>query len=169
MIAPRALAGSWDARSARERAVLVAGAALIVLAALYAFLWEPGLAARARLGAALPKLRAQVEDMRLQQKELGQLRKSLAAKTAPADLKALLQSSAAGTAFAASVERVEALSPGRALFAAGAVGFDAWLEWVEALQRDSGVRVETCRVLALDQPGMVRVEARFASAAAAGK
>jgi general secretion pathway protein M len=169
MIAPRALAGFWDARSARERAMLVAGAALVALSALYAFLWEPGLAARTRLSAALPKLRAQVADMRLQQKELAELRKAVAAKAAPADLKALLRSAAAGTAFAASVERVEAPSPGRALFAAGAVGFDAWLEWVEALQRESGIRIETCRVQALDQPGMVRVEARFVLTSAEGK
>ena len=39
-------AGFWNDRSARERSFLLAAGALLLAAALYALVWEPGLAAR---------------------------------------------------------------------------------------------------------------------------
>jgi type II secretory pathway component PulM len=44
---------------------------------------------------------------------------------------------------------------------AGPLPFDAWLAWMENLQRELGIRLEACRISALDQPGMVRLEAIF--------
>jgi len=160
------VAGFWNERSARERGVLLAAGALIVVAALYALLWEPGLAARKSLSAALPRLRAQVDDMRRQQREVLALRKQVGAVPQRGDLKSLLQASAARTAFAQAAERAESLSSGMVLMRAGPVSFDAWLQWVESLQRDLGVRLDSCRISALEQPGMVRVEASFTSGGA---
>jgi type II secretory pathway component PulM len=46
--------------------------------------------------------------------------------------------------------------------------FGAWLSWIESrLQRRHGIRVVTSRINALDQPGLVRVDASFAGAGAA--
>lgn len=159
-------AGFWNDRSTRERGILLAAGALILAAALYALLWEPGLAARKSLSAALPRLRAQVDDMRRQQREVLALRKQVGAEPRRGDLKALLQASAARTAFAQAVERAESLSSGMVLMRSGPVSFDTWLQWVESLQRDLGVRLDSCRISALEQPGMVRVEASFASGSA---
>lgn len=158
--------GFWKDRSPRERTVLVAAAVLVAGAALYALLWQPGLAASKSLSTALPRLRAQAEDMRRQQKEVLALRKKVAGEPRRGDLKTLLQASAARTSFAQAIERSDSLAGGMVTLRIGAVSFDAWLEWVEGLQRDLGVRVETCRITALEQPGMVRVEASFASGAA---
>ena len=155
--------GFWSDLSNRERGFLLAAGALILAAALYALLWEPGLAARKSLAAALPRLRAQVDDMRRQQKEVLALRKKLGAERQRGDLKALLQASATRTSFAQAVGRSDSLPGGMVLLRAEPVNFDAWLEWVESLQRDLGVRLESCRISALEQPGMVRAEANFAS------
>lgn len=166
-----ALAAFWEHRSGRERAVLLAAACLVLAAALYALLWEPGLAARKSLAATLPRLRAELEDMRVQREEISALRKELDAGSRRGDLQNLLRASAARTRFSKAVERIDALANGSVLLLAAPVSFDAWLDWLENLQRELGVRLETCRVSALEQPGLVRVEARFAprGAASAGR
>lgn len=161
------LIARWRDASARERtAVLVAGG-LALAAALYAFLWEPGMAARKSLGASLPQLRAQLDDMRRQRTDIAVLRKELAAAPRPADLATLLRASAAQTPFGSTVERIDALPDGRVRVQAASVPFGAWLAWIESLQRQHGVRVAAARMNALEQPGLVRVDASFAGATAA--
>lgn len=148
--------------SARERRVLLIGGVFLVLALLYAFLWEPGLQARERLSGALPRLRAQLEDMKLQRQEVEALRKRLGAAPQGADLRALVRASVERSAIRASVERIEWRGE-QVLVVASAVEFDPWLEWVRGLQRELGVRVVGAEVRALPQPGRVRLEALFAS------
>lgn len=161
-----AAAAFWAERSGRERAVLLAAAGLVLAAALFALLWEPGLAARKSLAAALPRLRAELEDMRVQRAEILALRKELDAASRRGDPGNLLRASAASTRFAKAIGRIDALPNGSVLMQVAPVSFDAWLDWVENLQRELGVRLEACRVVALEQSGLVRVEARFAPRAA---
>jgi type II secretory pathway component PulM len=161
----RAIALRWSERQGRERIVLVAGAAGVLIVALYVFLWQPGLAATRSLAASLPTLRAQVDDMRLQQKELSALRKSVAAASHPGDARALLQAAAERSPFHKSIQRMEALSSERVLVVASPVGFDEWLRWINHLQREFGLRIERCRISSPDQAGRVRAEATFILAA----
>jgi type II secretory pathway component PulM len=153
----------WEARSARERAVLAAAAVLAVSAALYGLVWEPGLKASARLAAVLPRLRAQVEDMRLQQKEIVLLRKTSVAVSGAADLRALLRASAARGPFAGTAHSLEWEANDRVRFSAAAADFDRWLQWVGSVQRELGIRVQSCSIAALGEPGMVRIQASFVS------
>ena len=158
-----ALSGFWGERSRRERGVLVVAGAFILLAVLYAALWEPGLDARRRHSEALPRLRAQVEDMRRQKKELELLRKTPGAASHGADLQALLRASVERSTLRKSVERIEWRSSERVLVGASGADFQQWLEWVRGLQRELGVRLDSCEISALAQPGLVRVEAVFVS------
>jgi type II secretory pathway component PulM len=155
----------WAERSARERAVLLGGAAFVAAAALYAFLWEPGLAARRTLAVALPTMRAQLEDMRAQQKEILGLRKSGMAAAPTTDLRALLRASLERSPLSRAVERVESRSGDQVLINASAAPFDLWLDWLRSVQTEFGVRVEACEIRALGQPGMVRIEATLARGA----
>jgi len=166
-MSPRAtIVGFWAACTARQRAGIAAGIVLAAGAALYLLLWEPGLAAQRSLSAALPRLRAQLQDMRWQREELAALRNTVRASTPPGDLAAILRASAAQAPFAPAVERIEGLPGGKARMQAGALPFDAWLAWIGNLQRELGIRVDACRISALDQPGMVRLEASFAAGGA---
>jgi general secretion pathway protein M len=167
---PQQLRQFWNERPPRERALLAGGALAVALVALYLFLWQPGLAASARLSATLPKLRAQVELMRKQQAEIAVLRKN-AGKVAqsgdPAgNLRVLLQSSVARAPFQKSVQRIDAPSAERATLMVGAADFDEWLRWTLEAQRETGARLERCKITALPEPGMVRAEATFAALAA---
>ena len=152
---------SWRSRSARERLFLGSAASILAAALLYGLVWEPGIAAQRKLSATLPGMRAQLEDMRLQQKEVMALRKQIESAPQRADLKVLLQDSAARTSFGQSVERVEAVAADRVYFAAGPVDFDAWLDWAASMQRDFGARIDSSRIVATKQAGLVRVEATF--------
>lgn len=161
------LATFWHACSTRERAAILSAGALVAAALLYAFLWEPGMAARKSLAETLPRLRAQLEDMRWQRAEIVALRKEIGARTRPGDLGGILRASAAQAPFAKAVERIDALAEGRARMQAAAVPFDAWVAWIESLQRELGIRVDACHIRALDEPGLVRLDATFASASEA--
>jgi type II secretory pathway component PulM len=152
----------WDLRSAKERILLCAAGAVALAALFYVFLLEPALSARKQLSATLPRLRAQVEDMRQQQKEIAALRKKVAAASQHGDLKVLLQASIARSSFVNAVERIESLSGDKALLLAAPVMFDDWIGWTESLQREFGIRLEVCKITATDQPGLVRIEATFA-------
>jgi len=155
----------WAERSGRERTVLAAGAAVVLVLALYGLLWEPGLKASAKLSASLPRLRAQVEDMRAQQKEILQLRKTTGTTTSQAaDLRALLRAAVARSPLAAAAPSLEWQTNDRVVFAAAPVEFDSWLQWVAGVQRELGIRLEACTITSLGEPGRVRVEASFAGA-----
>jgi general secretion pathway protein M len=153
------LAGFWGACSGRERAVIALAGVFILGAALYVFLWEPGLAARKSLSASLPRLRAQLEDMRWQRDQIGVLRKELRAAPRRGALVDLLRASVAQSPIASSIERIEALPGGRARLQGAAVPFAQWLAWIDLLRRELGVRIESCRLGALERPGMVQVDA----------
>jgi general secretion pathway protein M len=162
------IGGFWAERSGRERGVLIGGFALVVLLALYFFLWEPGLAARKSLAEALPRMRAQLADMRWQREEIAALRRKLGAVPQSGELAALLRASAARTSFSSSALRVDALPNGAAQIQGEDVIFDAWLAWLANLQRELGVRLDACTISATHQPGRVRVQARIAAAGAGG-
>jgi len=158
----------WMERSDRERQVLAGAGLFVLLAALYGFLWEPGLAAQQRLATALPNLRAQVEDMRAQEREIAALRRKIGAAPRIADPLPAIKASAAAT-LGSSLARVEPLPGGKVLVSSPALDFDLWLAWIAALQRDFGVHLETCSLVALPQPGQVRVEATFVTATPSGR
>lgn len=160
---------SWAQRTARERMLLAGGALAVTLVALYLFLWQPGLAASRRLSAALPKLRAQVELMRVQQSEIAALRKTAGAAAQSGELRVVLQSALASAPFQKSVQRFELTSAQRASLQVSAASFEDWLRWVTELQRHAGVRLDRCGISALGEPGMVRIEATLVAAGAAAK
>jgi type II secretory pathway component PulM len=86
-----------------------------------------------------------------------------------ADLRALLRASLARSALAKSVHRIEWHSTDRVLFAAPVLEFDAWLQWIGSVQRELGIRLETCNITALEEPGMVRIEASFVAGSTGGR
>ena len=161
MTAADSLRRHWNARSRQERLIAYGAGAVLLAILLYLVLLGPGLTARKQLATRLPMLRAQIDDMRQQQKEIAVLRKKLGAASQRGDLKALLQTSAARTSFVGAVDRLDADSGDKAIMRAAPVVFDDWLAWVENLQREFGIRLDTCRISTLDQPGLVRIEATF--------
>lgn len=65
--------GFWLGRNARERTMLAAGAALILLGLIYAIFFGPALSGRAQLQKNLPALRQQAADMQAMAQQAAQL------------------------------------------------------------------------------------------------
>lgn len=160
--ASEALKDFLGSRTTRERRIIAAGLALALLAALYALFWEPGLAATRRLSAQLPRMRADVEEMRLHQKRIAALRESVGAAQQGGAPRALLQATLDSDPSLRGA-RAQWLSRERVSLEIAAIDFDQWLAMAARLQRESGIRVESCTVAALPQAGLVRVEAVLAA------
>lgn len=149
-------------RTQREQRVLVAGLVLATLAALYALFWAPALAATRGLSTQLPRLRAQVEEMRAHQAQVTALRKAISESRRDGPPQAVAQALlASDPAFKAA--RSQWQSSERLAMEIPAIDFDQWLALTGRLQREGGLRVESCTVSALPQRGVVRIEALFAA------
>ena len=67
------IAGFWLERNARERTILTAGVALIMLGLVYAVFFGPALNGRMQLQKSLPSLRQQAADMQAMAREAARL------------------------------------------------------------------------------------------------
>jgi general secretion pathway protein M len=148
----------WGARAPRERAVIAAGAAALALAALWAYVWAPIEADRARLVDALPRLRAAAAELARDAAEVGRLRAAAQARgtaAAPAGaIEQTLKRSGLGDGYAG----VAVLGDGRVQVNLRAVPFDALVRAVAELAEAHGLAVERIALKASGEPGKVNVE-----------
>ena len=163
-----ALRELWNAREPRERRVIAAGLGALLLAVLWAYVWEPIATDRARLVAALPKLRVQAQQIAIQGAEVDRLRNAArsrgTASTADAAIGAAAQSLGLGDAIGA----VTTLGEGRVQVAVKPVAFDALLRLLGELAAGQGLAVESLVVRVAPEPGRVQVETLVLRAGAAG-
>ncbi len=156
----------WQARSARERIVLVSGPALVVMLLGYVLLWRPMLQDSVRMEEQLPRLRAQAAQIGRAGDEIARLRgKAPAGSLDPAQLATLIERSAATHGLQGSISKADKNSP-RVSAAFERVLFSAWVSWVDELHRNHRIVLVSSKLNALDVPGMIRAEAEFAPAAA---
>jgi len=152
----------WEARSGEERAV-AAVLAVVAAAVLYCWLWQSAESARDRLGASVTALRAQAARLEQQGAEYERLRVQPAVAASATDLRALVQAQTGASGLSRSLTRVDAPDPGQVHVVLGAVAFADWLGWVASLGAQQ-VRLASCRIEALSQPGMVSVTATLVRA-----
>lgn len=155
---------AWRTRSARERRILVAGLAVVLLLVTYGWLWRPMVADLARLQDQLPRLRAQAAQLDQAGDEIARLRaRAPAGRIERAELGTLLTRSSAmhqiaGVALAPDADGA------RVKVTLERARFESWLAWIDELHRSHRIVLVSARLSALDAPGMVRIEAEFAPA-----
>ena len=152
----------WEVRSQQERAIAVA-LAVAVAALLYVWLWQSAERERTRLAASVTSLKAQAARLEQQAVEYERLRAKPPAVTSTTDLTTLVQAQAGASGLTRSLQRLDALDPGRVQVVLGSVAFADWLAWVSALASQQ-VRLGACRIEALSTPGMVSVTATLVRA-----
>ena len=148
----------WQDRTAREKAIIAIGGALLAFALAYAYAWLPVARSRERLMSELPRLRAQAQQIRIDAEEVGRLRGP--ANIAPRDIKVAL------TAASATLARDATVTPepdGRVRVAFASVRADDWVAWVSALALEQGIRIVEVRVDTLETAGTVRVNSTFSA------
>lgn len=151
----------WQSRSSRDREIIVAISAIVLIMVLYAYLWLPMNEARDRLRKELPKLRGAAQQMEMQAKEVAQLR-GTPTPTASGAAQDVIDKSAERAGLKGELTQVTSLSSERTQVTLNAVAFDRWVEWTRTLASESALRVESAQVTATGEPGMVKVQAVLA-------
>jgi general secretion pathway protein M len=158
----------WEARNARERWLIGGGIAALLVSALWAYVWSPIAAERARLISAVPALRIQAQQMAQQAVEVDRLRAAARSRTEGGPPLGAIEEAMKAAGFAEGLAGVAALGGGRFQVNLGVVPFDALLIVVGQLGTTHGLAVETMALKSTDEPGKVRVETLILQGARSG-
>ncbi len=153
----------WLGLARRERAMTAAGGSFVLLALLYLIALEPAWQARERLGAELPRLRAQAAEVHsLAQEAKGLTSRGVAVESAATAKTALEQSLARANLGGV---RVTVLDERRVAVNAKAVPVTQWLAWAEEVARESRLRIAAIRISRTSVRAVVDAETTFEIAA----
>ena len=156
----------WQQASPRERWLIGGGFGLLLVVVLIFYVWQPVGRDRQKLRATLPQLRANAEQMRLNAAEVVRLKTLPSSAALPnGGIRGAVEASAAAFKLRDSISQVSVESDGRISISMSTVPFDNWVRWLGHLQEQYRIRLESCRVEALPQPGMVRIKAVLAGKA----
>jgi general secretion pathway protein M len=158
----------WRARAPRERAVIAAAAAALAVAALWAYVWVPIEADRARLVEALPRLRAAAQGLAREAVDVERLRAAVRARGAMAAPQATIEETLKASGLGDGYAGVTALGDGRVQVNLRAVPFDALARVVAQLAETHGLAVERVALKASGEAGKVQVETLVLRAARGG-
>lgn len=158
----------WRERNTRERQLIGIGLPLLLLALLYAYLWLPVQKERARLQRTLPELRTSAAQLRQQAQEVKILQQHVpagSAASAPADPVTALRDTASQVGLPAP--QIQPGAAGGMQVSFDQVGFNPLTQWLDALQRQHGLKVKTLDVRPVaGQPGKVGARIVFAGGGA---
>ena len=154
--APAPLSRWWSSKSRAERRIVAGVATLVFVAFAWGIVWQPltrdtavTRTANARAVVALSEARAMIEEM------AGLAR--AAAPGAGGDLRADFERALAAQNLGASLTQQD-WKDGRGRIVFSAIGYEALIGGLEALQRDAHLRVVEATFTARVEPGMVRAE-----------
>lgn len=155
----------WQQLAPRERGLIAWGGAGLLLALGYAYVWMPLDAERHKLRAGLPAMRTAAAEMRAQADEVLRLRALAVAPVSGAALQGALREAAGDAGLGGKAPQLAMLDERRVSAAWPAISFDGWTMLVAKLQNSQRIRLDSVSIESLPEPGMVRVQAVFASGA----
>lgn len=145
------LAVLWLARSEQERKFLLAGAAVVLLALVYALFIGPALNGRAQLEKELPQLRQQDAQLRAMALEAGELAREPAVQVTPMTRESLTASLAALSITPQSLS----MTGDYARVQLAGVSFANLVGWLDAQRRENRISVQDAAITAQTVPGQV--------------
>jgi general secretion pathway protein M len=154
-----ALRAWWLALARRERTLVAFGATAVLLSLLYALAVEPAWKTRTRLGAELPRLRAQAAEMGGLAQEARQLRGRASGFESAEAAKRVLEKALADAGLGAA--RVAVIDERRLSVGVRGAPARAWFSWVEQATRQSRLRVALAQVSRASARGVVDAEITF--------
>lgn len=156
----------WMQASPRERWLVGGGFGLLLIVLLVFYVWQPIVRDRQKLRANLPQLRINAEQMRLNAAEVVRLKTLPSSASLPnGGIRGAVEKSAVAFKLRDSMGQISMEGDGRISISMATVTFDNWVRWLGHLQEQYRIRLESCRVEALPQPGMVRIKAVLAGKA----
>lgn len=164
------LLARWNAFSSKEKRILSALGLVLAGLLFYAFVWQPVQHDRQRLLLIIPEKQAKLALMRSQAADIERLRGQYKAlNTNAGALKAAIAVSAKFHGLAPNYKDIyknnnfEKHNDRQISLTLTQLSFDAWVKWIESLQGQHHVRVQSCRITTEGALGQVRVEAVFAA------
>ena len=157
---PASVANWMATHSSVERRIAVGLALLVAIAVLWTALWQPMTRDAASLRVARTVDAAALARAREMTKEIGELARA-APKGVPTDVRADLDRALLQQNLRSAVTSVD-WRDGRAHVVLAAVGYDALIVALEALQRDTRLRAVEATITARVEPGTVRAELTLA-------
>jgi general secretion pathway protein M len=156
----------WDARALSERRAISLGAIILSPLIAYFLLWQPAHQASVKLRISVPAMRTQAALLRTQAAEAETVRhRPHPAVLDAAALKTAIEESALRHQLRASISSLDAQQPSSARITLTAVSFEKWLNWLRSLQQEQHIRAESIGIVALPEPGMVRISATLTNGA----
>jgi type II secretory pathway component PulM len=157
---PRPLAGWLATKSRAERRIVTGVLILATVAVLWAAVWQPLIRDTAALRVAHATNAAALVEARRMAAEIGGLARPPVAE-APSDVRADLERILVQHSLRSMVTQLE-WRDGRAHVVLAAVGYDALIGALEAMQRDARLRAVAATLTSRIEPGIVRAELTLA-------
>jgi type II secretory pathway component PulM len=158
--APAPLANWLATKTRAERSFVVAFLLVVTIALLWAVAWQPLMRDTAALRIAQAGDASALAEARSMASEIGSIAPTRAPEP-PADLRANHERILAQQNLRSAVTQLD-WRDGRAHVVFAAVGYDALIVALEALQRDARLRAVAATLTARVEPGMVRAELTLA-------
>lgn len=152
-----ALLRFWSERAPREKAILAAGAAVVLAALLYLLLIDPAASGIQRLTRTLPGLRAQAAQLQSLLAEASALKgRPQAASIPAAQLRTTLDQSLAKAGLKAT--RIHALSDTEYQISFAGVPYAGWTSWLAESERTLGARAVSVNATRANDAGTADIE-----------
>lgn len=162
-----ALAQFWSERAPREKAILAAAAAIVLIAVLYLVAVEPAVTGIARLERGLPQARAQAAKLDALLGEARNLKsRAQVATVSPQEARGAIEKSLAAAGLKAA--RIVPLADGDLQLTFANVPYATWAAWLARTERELGARAASVSATATATPGNVDVELALRLARRAG-
>jgi general secretion pathway protein M len=147
----------WQARNARERAILSGGGIVAIVLILYLLVWDPITSDRERLLRELPKLRAQAAEFRTNADEAESLKGRTKSRGTGQPLSAAVAGSAQQANLGAPLRPAQSMGADRVQVSGNGIQFDALIRWI-AILASEGIVVEFAQATAATEPGRVQLD-----------
>ncbi len=157
------LIARWRDFSIKERSLLTILFLVVICSLIYAFIWLPVQHDRERLNRAIPEKKAKLLLMRSQAADIERLRGQFSTlRSQTGGLKAAIEVSAKVSGLTLNYAPTDQnTGDNRLKVALMQVSFDTWLKWVESLQSQHHVRVQSCQITPSASRGLVNIDAVF--------
>ena len=152
----------WQARNARERMILSYGSIFLALALLYGMAWLPISEQRKKLSASLPQLRSQAAQLHADSQQVTALRANSSAASGSTNAKSGVETGLQAVGLRDKITAIDRVDDHRVRITFNAIAFDGLLSFLETMQSEQRLRVESLQVEGLPQTGRVKGTATLA-------
>ncbi len=148
----------WERRASGERRAIALAALILLPLLAYMLLWQPARSAVARLNVSVPAMRAQAALLRDQTAEVAMIgHYPHPAVLDAAALMSVVETSAEQHQIRGAITTLDVQGGNSVRITLDSVPFDQWLHWLRDLQQEQHVRVDSAGIVALVQPGLVKI------------